>query len=194
MTIRPLSVAVFCGSRRGNDPAYQEAARALGLGLAGAGVRLVYGGGQVGLMGVIADAVIEAGGEVLGIIPEFLQRREVAHQGPVALVVTDTMHDRKRRMFEAADAFVVMPGGLGTADETIEITTWRQLGLHDKTILICDVKGWAQPYLAMLRGFVATGFAAESTADLYQVVPDVAQVLARLADLSRPAMGQPERV
>ena len=147
-----------------------------------------------GLMGVVADAALAAGGNVLGIIPEFLQRREVAHAGPVELVMTETMHDRKQRMFTAADAFVTMPGGLGTFDETVEITTWRQLGLHDKPILICDVNGWAQPYLAMLRAAIEQGFADPSSADLFEVLPDVSAVLARLRALSRPAVGYPERV
>ena len=189
-----LSVAVFCGSRHGHGDAYRAACAALGHGLAAAGVRLVYGGGQVGLMGVIADAVIEGGGEVLGIIPGFLQRREVAHQGPVALVVTDSMHDRKRQMFEAADAFITMPGGLGTFDETIEITTWRQLGLHDKPVLICDIEGWAQPFLAMIDAAVRTGFAGPDTTRLYEVIPDVPALLARLSTLTRPPIGHPERV
>ena len=188
------SVAVFCGSRFGDDPAYRAAATTLGVGLARAGLRLVYGGGRVGLMGVVADAVLEGGGTVLGIIPDFLQRREVAHGGPIELVVTDTMHDRKRRMFEAADAFVTMPGGLGTFDETIEITTWRQLGLHDKPILICDLQGWARPYLNALGSAVEQGFADAAIAELYEVLPDVPAVLARLATLARPEVGQPERV
>lgn len=188
------SVAVFCGSRFGADPAFRSAAEALGSGLAASGLRLIYGGGQIGLMGVVADAVLAGGGAVLGIIPDFLQRREVAHGGAVELVITDTMHDRKRRMFEAADAFVTMPGGLGTFDETIEITTWRQLGLHDKPILICDVQGWAQPYLGLLRGAVQQGFAEASTAALFEVLPDVPAVLTRLAQLVRPGIGQPERV
>lgn len=188
------SVAVFCGSRFGHDPAFRAASTALGAGLAAAGLGLVYGGGRVGLMGVVADAVLEGGGTVLGIIPDFLQRREVAHGGPIELIVTETMHDRKRRMFEAADAFVTMPGGLGTFDETIEITTWRQLGLHDKPILICDLQGWAQPYIGALRGAVEQGFADPATANLFEVLPDVPAVLARLAALARPEVGHPERV
>ena len=191
-TIR--SVAVFCGSRFGSDPAYRLAAEALGAGLAAAGLRLVYGGGRVGLMGVLADAALAGGGAVLGIIPEFLQRREVAHGGAVELVMTDTMHDRKRRMFEAADAFVTLPGGLGTFDETIEITTWRQLGLHDKPVLVCNVAGWAQPFLAMMRAAVDQGFAEPSSAQLFEVLPDVGSVLARLSEVARPGIGQPERV
>lgn len=188
------SVAVFCGSRFGNDPAYREAADALGAGIAKAGWRLVYGGGRVGLMGVVADAVLAGGGSVFGVIPDFLQRREVAHGGAVDLVITETMHDRKTRMFEAADAFVTLPGGLGTFDETIEITTWRQLGLHDKPVLICNVLGWAQPYLASIDGAIAQGFADAGSAKLYEVLPDVSSVLARLSALSRPAAGNPGRL
>jgi uncharacterized protein (TIGR00730 family) len=190
----PLSVAVFCGSRYGTLDAYRAACVQLGQGLATAGMRLVYGGGQVGLMGVIADAVIEGGGEVLGIIPGFLQRREVAHLGPVALVVTDSMHDRKRQMFEAADAFVTMPGGLGTFDETIEITTWRQLGLHDKPVLICDIEGWAQPYVAMMDAAIRNGFASPDTRRLYEVIPNVPALMARLAAITPAAAGLPGRV
>lgn len=188
------SVAIFCGSRYGNRPAWREACTALGHGLAQAGIRLVYGGGQVGLMGVIADAVLEAGGEVLGIIPEFLQRREVAHQGPLALIVTDTMHDRKRRMFEAADAFVAMPGGLGTFDELVEVTTWRQLALHDKPIILCNIAGWADAYLELLENTVRNGFAASDALDLFEVILDVPTLLARLQSLARPPIGHPEQV
>jgi len=188
------SVAVFCGARPGADPAYRAAAVELGAGLAAAGLRLVYGGGNVGLMGAVADGVLGGGGTVLGIIPDFLQRREVAHAGVHEMVVTETMHDRKRRMFDAADAFVTMPGGLGTFDETIEITTWRQLGLHDKPILVCDVAGWAQPYLALLDAAVAQGFADAGTARLFEVLPDVAAVLDRLRRLPVAGAGQPGRM
>ncbi|MBC7799880.1 MAG: TIGR00730 family Rossman fold protein [Gemmatimonadaceae bacterium] len=188
------SVAVFCGSRFGHDGAYRAACTALGTGLATAHMRLVYGGGGVGLMGVVADAALSAGGEVLGVIPEFLQRREVAHAGVGTLVVTETMHDRKRRMFDAADAFVTMPGGLGTFDETIEITTWRQLSLHDKPILVCDVLGWAQPYLAAIQAAVDQGFAGPESLRLFEVLPDVDAVLTRLGSLSVPGAGWPDRV
>ena len=188
------SVAVFCGSRLGADPAHRLAAVALGAGLAAAGLRLVYGGGNVGLMGAVADGALNGGGKVLGIIPEFLQRREVAHDGVQRMILTDSMHDRKRQMFEASDAFVTMPGGLGTFDETIEITTWRQLGLHDKPILVCDVGGWAQPYLALLNAAVRQGFADPATAALYEVLPDVAAVLRRLHDATAPTTGQPDHL
>lgn len=188
------SVAVFCGSRFGNDPAYRDAADALGTGIAKAGWRLVYGGGRVGLMGVVADAVLAGGGSVFGVIPDFLQRREVAHDGAVDLVRTETMHERKTLMYDAADAFVTMPGGLGTFDETIEVTTWRQLGLHDKPVIVCDILGWAQPYIAAMNGAIDQGFAAPTTADLYEVLPDVSSVLARLSALSLPGAGSPGKL
>jgi len=174
------SAAVFCGSRVGAGPAYAEAAAALGRGLAEAGITLVYGGGRIGLMGVIADAVLAAGGEVHGVIPDFLQRREVAHAGVTRMEFTASMHVRKARMFELADAFVIMPGGLGTFDETFEVITWRQLGLHDKPILVCDVAGWAQPLLGIMEAAVRDGFADPSALTLYETLPDVPALLARL--------------
>jgi uncharacterized protein (TIGR00730 family) len=181
------AVAVFCGSRTGNDPAYRAAAQMLGHGLAEAGIRLVYGGGRIGLMGVMADAALAAGGTVLGVIPEFLTRREVAHEGITELVTTASMHSRKQRMFEAADAFVSLPGGLGTLDETIEIITWRQLGLHTKPILICDVAGSAAPFLAAIEAVIAADFAAPGARELYEVVDSVPAALQRLAHLHRAA-------
>lgn len=183
------SVAVFCGSRVGFDPAFAEAMRLLGRGLAEAGIRLVYGGGRIGLMGILADATVAAGGEVAGVIPDFLQRAEVAHPGLTELVVTDTMHSRKMRMSQLADAFLTMPGGLGTLDETIEIITWRQLKLHDKPILICDVNGSARPLLAALGAAIAMGFARPDARDLYEPIEGVAAVLARLTGLPATLSG-----
>jgi uncharacterized protein (TIGR00730 family) len=180
---RILAVAVFCGSRSGNDPAYSTAAQALGQGLARAGIRLVYGGGRIGLMGIMADAALAEGGAVTGVIPEFLTRREVAHAGITELVVTDSMHSRKQRMFEAADAFISLPGGLGTLDETIEIITWRQLRLHAKPILICDVAGSATPFLAMIDAAIQSDFAASEARQLYEVLDGVPAVLQRLPQL-----------
>ncbi len=177
------SVVVFCGSRPGRDPAWLAAATALGRGLAAGGIRLVYGGGRVGLMGAVADAALAAGGEVLGVIPKFLTHLEVAHGGLSALEVTDSMHARKRRMFDCADAFVTMPGGLGTLDETVEIITWRQLGLHKKPLLICNVAGWADGMLGAVEAAIRDGFTQASARGLYEVVPDVAAVLERLGRL-----------
>jgi len=182
------SVAVFCGSRFGGNPAYTDAARATGAGLARAGIKLIYGGGKVGLMGVLADAAITAGGEVSGIIPHFLSVREVMHEHVSDLEVTDSMHSRKQSMFSQADAFLVLPGGLGTFDETIEIITWRQLQLHDKPILIADIEGWAQPLIAAIENSIRDGFADASALSLFTVVSDVGTALARLAELL-PASG-----
>lgn len=188
------SVAVFCGARTGKEPAYREAAQALGHGLAEAGVRLVYGGGRVGLMGVMADAALEAGGTVIGVIPDFLMRREVAHARVTDLVVTDSMHSRKQRMFEAADAFVSLPGGIGTLDETIEIITWRQLGLHAKPILICDVAGSAAAFLALIAAATAADFMHGGTRELFEVVEGVPAVLERLRHLATAAPSQAARL
>src|SRR5580692_11800446 len=156
-TIR--SLAVFCGSRVGNSPAYAQAGRALGLGLAKAGIRLVFGGGRIGIMGVVADAVLETGGEVLGVIPRFLTQWELAHENVTQMVVTESMHARKRRLYEESDAFLIMPGGLGTFDEAFEIITWRQLGLHDKPILLCNVAGSVEPLVATIEHAIEQGFA-----------------------------------
>jgi uncharacterized protein (TIGR00730 family) len=178
------SVAVFCGASPGNAPVYRDAALALGRGLAAAGIRLIYGGGRVGLMGAVADGAIEAGGIVVGVIPEFLTKWEVAHDGVSEMHVTDSMHTRKRQMFEMSDAFVSFPGGLGTLDETFEILTWRQLKLHDKPILISDIAGSAAPLLAMIEATIAAGFARSDIRGLYEVVEGVDGTLKRLANLT----------
>ena len=184
------AVTVFCGSRPGNGPAYRAAAQALGAGLAHAGITMVFGGGRVGLMGVLADAALAAGGTVIGVIPEFLMRREVAHAGITDLIVTDSMHSRKQRMFALADAFISLPGGLGTFDETIEIITWHQLGLHAKPILICDVAGSARPFQAMIDAAVAADFLHGDPREFYQVADGVPAVLHRLARLQPVAGGE----
>ena len=177
-----LSVAVFCGSRFGNDPAYAEAARTLGRGLAEAGMTLVYGGGRVGLMGVVADAAMAAGGRVQGVIPEFLVKWEVEHKGLTEMQVTDGMHSRKQRMFELSDAVIALPGGIGTLDETIEILSWRQLRLHAKPILICNVLGWAQAFVASIDAAVAQGFADPAVRGFVEVFDGPDAVLKRLAE------------
>ena len=177
------SVVVFCGSRVGHDPAWRGAAEALGRGLACSGIRLIYGGGRVGLMGAVADGALAAGGSVTGIIPGFLRMREVAHPGVTDLQVTDTMHRRKALMFEHADAFVTLPGGLGTLDETIEIITWRQLGLHDRPLLIANINGWATDLLALLNSFVTDGFTDAASRALYEVLPDIPAILRRLVTM-----------
>ncbi len=187
-------MAVFCGSRAGHDPAALAASVALGRGLAARNVGLIYGGGRVGLMGAVADAVLDAGGRVIGVIPDFLTRLEVAHPGLTELHITDSMHSRKRMMFELADAFITMPGGFGTLDETVEIATWRQLGLHDKPIWLCNENGWADALLAALQATVTQGFAAATAPALIDVVPDVAAVLARVDGLAAQAPGRADRL
>jgi uncharacterized protein (TIGR00730 family) len=188
------SVAVFCGASLGHAPAFREAACALGRGIARAGLRLVYGGGRLGLMGAIADAALAEGARVLGVIPEFLQRREVVHEGLGELLVTDSMHARKRAMFERADAFVTLPGGLGTLDETVELLTWRQLGLHDKPILLCDVLGSTAPLVAAIETAIALGFAQAGVRHLYEVHDSVPAILARLRSLRPGAAATAERL
>ncbi len=177
------AVAVFCGSRLGRDPRHAEAADTLGRLLAEAGVRLVYGGGRIGLMGRIADACLAAGGQVTGVIPTFLARWEMAHGSVQEMLEVESMHVRKARMAEIADAFVMLPGGLGTLDETIEIITWRQLKLHDKPIVVCDVAGSARPLLDAIEASIAMGFAEPSARDLYAVANGPEAVLPLLATL-----------
>ena len=140
------SLCIYCGSRAGKDPVHRAAAERLGTLLGERGVRMVYGGGRVGLMGVAADATLAAGGEVIGVIPEHLHQREVAHHGIGELVVVGSMHARKERMFDLADAFAVLAGGLGTLDEAIEVITWKQLGLHRKPIVLLDGNGYWRPF------------------------------------------------
>ncbi len=158
-------------------------------------MRLIYGGGHVGLMGVTADAVLAAGGEVIGIIPKHLQDWEVGHHGLTELHVVDTMHSRKQLMFELADAFVALPGGIGTLDETFEIISWRQLRLHDKPLVILDDGGYWRPLEALLQAVVAGGFADPGIADFYMVADDVGQLFDCLA-AAPPSRGpgHPERL
>ena len=174
------SVCVFCGSRHGADPAYAEAARALGAGLAEAGFRLVYGAGDVGLMGETARAAQAAGGPTFGVIPKHLADREVGRRDLSLLVVTETMHERKKVMFMNADAVVALPGGPGTLDELFEVLTWRQLGLHAKPAFLLDVGGYWGPLRTLLGHLVAEGFAEPEFLTYLEVVPTVPDLLARL--------------
>lgn len=151
-------ICVYCGSGPGTDPAYVEAATALGAAMAKAGIGLVYGGGGEGMMGAVAGAVLDNGGQVSGIIPEFLIGKEHPLIGKHQLVVTKDMHERKRKMFEMADAFVAMPGGVGTLEEIVEQMTWAQLGRHKKPILLANIKGFWQPLCALLDHMKALAF------------------------------------
>ena len=177
-------LCVYCGSSRGVDPQFREAARELGTLLAAAGIELVYGGGRVGLMGLLADAVLTAGGKVTGVIPARLLQAEVAHPGVSEMVVVDSMHDRKRLMAEKADAFAVLPGGIGTLDELFETLSWKQLELHDKPILLVDIGGYWAPLRALLDHVVINGFARPQTQEFVHVVPSVSALMSALSEAS----------
>ncbi len=153
------SICVFCGAASGNDPIHAETARRLGAMMGARGIRLVFGAGHVGLMGVIADAVLAAGGEAVGVIPRHLMARELAHDGLTELLVVDDMHTRKQKMFDLADAIAVLPGGFGTLDETFEVITWKQLGLHDKPIVLVDSGGYWRPFVDLIARISEAGFA-----------------------------------
>ena len=183
------AVCVYCGSSGQVDPRYREAAASLGRGLAGRGITMVYGGGRIGLMGLAADACLTSGGAVIGIIPEFLQQREVDHPGVKQLIVVGSMHERKQRMTDLADAFVVLPGGLGTLDELFEILTWKQLGLHSKPIILLDAAGYWQKLIELLDHLVDERFVRAEMRALWEVAPDVDRLFELLA-LEPPLTGE----
>jgi uncharacterized protein (TIGR00730 family) len=174
-------VCVFCGSKHGVRPEYTEAARAMGSALAAGGIGLVYGGGSIGLMGVVADAVLAASGEVIGVIPDHMSDREIAHYGVTDLRVVGSMHERKALMYELSDGFVALPGGLGTLEELFEITTWSQLGLHEKPTGLLDVAGFYTPLVRFLDQLVTEGFVAERHRRLLRVAEKPAALLEQLA-------------
>jgi uncharacterized protein (TIGR00730 family) len=175
---RVHSICVFCGSRIGKDPAHKVAAEEAGRAIASNGSRLIYGGGGVGLMCVTADAALAVGGAVIGVIPQFLKSREAGHEGLDDLIVTDGMHDRKQIMFNLADAFLILPGGVGTMDETMEILTWKQLGSHSKPIVLVDLGGYWRPLIAAMTQAVDRGFMGEDTIALIDIVDTVEEGMA----------------
>jgi uncharacterized protein (TIGR00730 family) len=181
-------VCVFCGSSVGAQPAYAAGARALGRLLAERGVGLVYGGASVGLMGAVADAALAAGGDVVGVMPRALVDKEVAHAGLADLRVVDTMHARKALMAELADAFVALPGGLGTFEELFEVWTWAQLGLHRKPVALLDVAGFYGPLAAFLDAAVAERFVRPEHRGMLLVEEDPAALLDRLAAYRPPVV------
>jgi uncharacterized protein (TIGR00730 family) len=171
------SVCVFCGASPGARPIYHEAAANLGRSLAERGITLIYGGGAVGLMGVVADAALAAGGEVIGIIPQSLERAEIGHSGLTRLEVVDGMHARKARMAELADAFIALPGGLGTLEELFEVWTWGQLGYHAKPLGLLEVDGFYARLTDFLDHLVAERFVREQHRDILQVSESAAELL-----------------
>ena len=177
-------ICVFAGASAGHNPSYADAALDLGAMIASYGLGLVYGGGRSGLMGRVADGTIDGGGTVIGIIPKFLDRVEIGHAGVTKLHVIDTMHQRKEMMYAESDAFIVLPGGLGTLDETMEITTWRQLDLHKKPVIILNIDGYWDPLLAMLGSVVAEGFMHNGHLQHFQTVASVEGLKPYMKELS----------
>lgn len=174
------SVCVFCGSRAGSDPAFLQAAEALGASLATHDWRLVYGAGDVGLMGAVANAAQKAGAETFGVIPTHLLDWEVGKRDLSSFIITENMHERKKVMYMNCDAIVVLPGGAGSLDEFFEVLTWRQLGLHEKPILLLNVNGFWDPLVGLLDHVIGQGFAEESLKGFIQVVDTVTEAEVRL--------------
>jgi hypothetical protein len=165
-------VAVYCGSADGSNPAYLAEARALGAAIAAAGLGLVYGGANIGLMGAVADAALAGGAQAIGVLPEVLVEREIAHDGLTQFELTPTMHERKARMVELADAFLVLPGGYGTLEELLEVVTWAQLGLHTKPVIAINTAGYWDGLLSFLDSAVAAGFIKPKNRALLRVAAD----------------------
>lgn len=180
MSTTTISVCVYCGSRFGADPAYRDDATALGTALAGEGWRLVYGAGDVGLMGAVATATQAAGGETFGVIPVHLLQHEVGKRDLSSFIVTENMHERKKVMYMNSHAIVVLPGGAGSLDEFFEVLTWRQLGLHKKPILLLNTNGYWNPLMALIDHVIDQGFADASLRGFVSIVPDVATLTASL--------------
>lgn len=190
------SVCVFCGASPGGDPAYAAAARAMGHALAERGLRLVYGGARVGLMGVLADAAMASGGEVVGVMPDALVDKEIGHQGLTRLEVVGSMHERKARMAELSDGFIALPGGVGTLEEIFEIWTWGQLGFHAKPAAFLNVRGYYDGLRSFLDHSVAEAFLRAPHRDMVIFREDVTEVLDALAAYVPPVVekwiGRPE--
>lgn len=186
------SICVYCGSGPGNDPIYVEAAEALGREMAAHDIRLIYGGGSVGLMGTIARSVLDSNGSVTGIIPQFLEEKEVMLRRVTDLIVTKDMHERKKLMFNKADAFVALPGGIGTLEEVVEMMTWAQLGQHQKPILLANIDGFWEPLQQLLGHMRSEAFIREGMELSYLVENNVKNIVPRLiasvADASQDAL------
>jgi hypothetical protein len=178
------ALCIYCGASRNVDPEHLEKAGELGWATAKKGIELVYGGGHTGMMGAAADGALAAGGRVTGVIPEHLRALEAAHGGITEMVVVDSMHVRKQKMFERSDAFCVLPGGLGTLDEAFEIITWKQLGLHDKPVVLLNFKGFWQPLLDMIEKQIEGGYLHQDPARLFSVAEDIGEVFSAIAAAS----------
>lgn len=181
-----MKICVFCGSKPGNSENYATAARALGTSMAQSGIDLVYGGGHVGLMGIIADAVMKAEGRVYGVIPEALQQKELAHDHLTELFVVKDMHERKMKMADLADAFIAMPGGVGTLEEIFEQWTWLQLSIHAKPSAFLNVDGFYDPLQTMVESLVSNGFLSQDHADMVRFEPDFDAILKHFETFEAP--------
>jgi len=184
------SICVFCGSSSGFDPRFAEAARAVGDHLASADVRLIYGGGKIGLMGTLADAALAAGGEVIGVIPRMLIEREVGHEGLTELRIVESMLERKTHMVELSDGFIALPGGTGTLDELFEVWTWAQLGLHTKPLGILDVAGFYGGLIEFLDHVARQGFARQEQRSMLLIDDDPGRLLDRMRAFRSPIAGK----
>ncbi len=182
------ALCVYCGSSGNVDQVYLEAAEQTGALLAKKGIRLVFGGGGIGLMGTVADAVLAGNGEVIGVMPKFLEDIEVAHERITELIVVDSMHTRKQKMFDLSDAFLVLPGGYGTLDEMIEIITWKQLRRHDKPVLLVNVAGYWDPFQTLVNSIIKKGFARPKDFELFTIVSSVEEILPTLALAPEPML------
>ena len=189
------SLCVYCGSARGREPGYVAAARELGRELGRRRIRLIYGGARIGMMGEVADATLGAGGEVIGIIPGHLQDSEVGHAGITELKVVESMHTRKKLMFDMSDAFAVLPGGFGTLDELFEIITWRMLRLHDKPIVVVNIDGYWNGFEELVDRVIDQGFAREASRQHFSVVNSIGRLFDLLAEPADSAVVEhPERI
>ncbi|WP_114571251.1 LOG family protein [Exiguobacterium flavidum] len=181
-------IAVFCGSKEGATPVYREAAERLGKELAKRGLTLVYGGSRVGTMGMLADSVLAHGGQAIGVLPTFLEEREIAHPNLTELILVESMHERKAKMTELADGFIALPGGPGTMEELFEVFTWAQLGLHEKPCGILNVGGYYDALEALFDGMQTQGFMAKEHGEIALFDTDAARLLERFATYQAPAL------
>lgn len=175
-----MNICVFCGSSSGNNPVYAQAAKELGKLIADGGHTLIYGGGNVGLMGIVADAVLERRGQVIGIIPKFLMDKEVGHTGLSSLEIVNSMHERKKRMADLSEAFVAIPGGWGTLEEIAEILTWKQLGLLTHSVAILNINGFFNPLLQQMNHMVEEGFLKEQNLQSLKISDSPSELLSAL--------------
>jgi uncharacterized protein (TIGR00730 family) len=183
-------IVVFCGSSPGNGEQYRKQAFRLGQVLAGRGIELVYGGARVGLMGAVADGVLKEGGKAIGILPVFLQTKEVAHDNLTELILVDTMHERKAKMNELSDGVITLPGGFGTMEEFFEMLTWGQLGLHRKPVGILNVNGFYDPLLRLVQAMVDQGFLKEINQRMLLVSADIDGLLRQMEEYTPPTIGK----